>query len=116
MTVYALLLHRMYIASLKLFAVLQSVRRYMDVHDCEVACNGSIVGASRHSRSSCILHNDIKSNNVHVHVPVTDKVVAGSLDFQVVVIDFVKTKDIDKGRCYYLSDVEKSEYTPQHLG
>ena len=43
MIVSTLSLRRVYIASLKLFAVLQRVRRYTDVHDCDVACNESTI-------------------------------------------------------------------------
>ena len=43
MIVSTLSLCRVYVASLKLFVVLQRVRRYTDVHDCDVACNGSAI-------------------------------------------------------------------------
>ena len=47
MIVSTLSLRRVYIALLKLFAVLQRVQRYTDVHDCDVACNGSIIGFTK---------------------------------------------------------------------
>lgn len=54
-----------------------------------------------------ILHNDLKSNNILI----SDTVVAGSLNFQIIVIDFGKATGVDNGKQYNLTDPEKSEYT-----
>ena len=54
-----------------------------------------------------ILHNDLTANNILV----TDTIVAGNLNLQIIVIDFRKATDVEEGRCYHHTEL-KNQNTP----